>query len=463
MRKRKINIYELILQNVEKYIKKHNIDINNKNIGLGYSAGIDSSVLFYLLRELKKKYTFNIILIHVNYNLRGIHSIKDKELVEEQASIYDTKLYIKEIDKKTFSKNINLQLKARKDRYDFYKEIKKIEKLEFIMLAHHKDDLLETIIYKMCKGSGSNIVNSMKEKNGYFLRPLIYTYKNELEKLAKYKNIKYRTDESNFKDIYSRNKIRNKIIPMMTSVNSNAKNNIIEFAKIVHKETKLIRKKTNWAYNKCIVENNKLNISLIRNYDNLIINKILIKFLIKNNIEPSKKRIKEVKKIISSKKTNINALFDNKLIIKEYENILIKKSNYKKETVSINPVVIKKNGIYSFGIFSINTMHLDNIENINLKEKNKIYINANYPITIRQRKSGDFINSFPRGEKKLIKKILIENKVPQSKKNNIPIIEKNNDILALYMHEFGLNKINNNFSIKNGEKMSILCIEFNIL
>ena len=460
MRKNKKNITEYIINNTKEYIKNHKLDLNNKNIGIGYSAGVDSSVLFYVMNKIKKEYNFNIFLMHVNYNLRGEDAIKDRELAKKQAKNNDTKIFVKEIDNTTYGEGINLQLKAREDRYIFYKEIRKKEKLDYILLAHHKDDLLETIIYKMCRGAGSSISISMKEKFKHILRPLIYSYKNEIIQFAEENNVEYRNDITNSKNLYRRNKIRNQIVPVMTEINSNAKDNIINFTKKVYDETKYLRKKISICYKNVIENKSTLKIDLIKKYNKTIQNKVLIKFLIKNNIEATAKRIIEIKKIINSDKPNISSTFDNKLIIKEYSILKITEKNNEK---NISDIIIENDGNYSFNKILITAKIIEiKKEIIDLKDKNKIYINSEYPINIRKRKDGDFLISHPDGTKKSIRKILINSKVPIKMRDDIPIVEKNNEIIAVFMNDFSDNKINNNYTVKS-ETEKCICLDFQIL
>ena len=168
-----------------------------------------------------------------------------------------------------------------------------------MLIAHNRDDLAETIIYRMIKGAGTNVYKSLREKNGYILRPILNFYRKNIEVYAKNNNLEHREDYSNKKNYYARNKIRNLIIPMLEEINTKAKTNIIRFAKRSYDESTILRKKTNLLYKKNISNNNKtLNIEKIKDMNNIFTSRIIIKLMKKNNIEITEKRVSEIINII---------------------------------------------------------------------------------------------------------------------------------------------------------------------
>ena len=443
-----------MLKEIQNFLLSNIDDIQNKTLAAAYSGGIDSHVMLNILYKLKEQLSFNLIILHVNYNLRGEDSTNDELFARDTAKKYNIKIYVKEIEPNSYEGK-NIQLEARNDRYSFFKELYNKKIYDYLLIAHNKDDLAETIIYRIIKGSGTNVYKSLREKKGYILRPLLNFYRKDIEEYAKNNSLSHREDISNKKNYYARNKIRNLVIPMLEEINTKAKNNIIRFAKKSYDETIMLRKKTNFLYKKNISNSNKtLNITNIKNINDMFISKIIIKLLAKNNIEITEKRIIEIINIIKSKKPNIKIRLDNIYLIKEYNTINLKKKEEEKENIN-DYIKIEKDGVYQFLNAEIETQ---TILNKNINYKDNIYIKANYPIIIRKRRYGDILLSYPDSHKKSLRKILIDLKIPHYTKEKIPVITSaydDNKILALYLEPYGLNKIANDAAVTKEDKYII--------
>ncbi|MGL5520263.1 MAG: tRNA lysidine(34) synthetase TilS [Metamycoplasmataceae bacterium] len=173
---------------------------------LAVSGGVDSMIL------LHKNKSKNIIVAFVNYNLRPEAKIEE-EIVKNFCIKNNIKFYIHSA---TFEQEGNFQNWAREERYKFFKEIYDLENCSKLLLAHHKDDFLET--YFLNKNvKRTPYFWGIKKNNNLFemkiSRPFINKYyKNQLYKIAKRKNISFNDDKSNFEEKYSRNKIRKELI-----------------------------------------------------------------------------------------------------------------------------------------------------------------------------------------------------------------------------------------------------------
>ena len=442
-----------MLNEIKNFLVENVKDLNKKTLAVAYSGGIDSQTALHIIYKLKKEIGFNLIIVHINYNLRGSESKEDESFARNIAKKYNLKIYIKEIKEGSYNKK-NIQNEARKDRYEFFEELYKKNIFDYLIIAHNKDDFAETIIYRMIKGTGADIYNCLKKKNDYILRPMLDFYRTDIENYAKENNLKYREDSSNKKNKYARNKIRNLIIPLLETINKKSKDNIIKFSKRIYLENAFLRKKINNIYRKNLINKNVINIENIKNLNKIFLNRIIIKFLsesAKNEIEINEKRILEIIKIIKSKKSNSILRLDNFNLIKEYDKLVVEKIE-KKENEKIC-LKIEKDGIYKFAGKKIS---FKTIENKNINYKEKLYIKCDYPITVRQRKNADFLLSYPNGEKKFLRKIFIDSKIPLRKRSNIPIIENsNNEIIAIYLKPYAVNRISKKNKITEKDKYII--------
>ena len=450
-----------MLKEVEQFLLetiKENEENNKKNLSNGifnkerkitfavaYSGGIDSQILLNIAYKLKDKLNYNLVAIHVNYNLRGEESTNDEMFARETAKNYNIDIYVKQIEKGSYN-NKNTQLEARKDRYLFFKELYDKKIYDYLLIAHNKDDLAETIIYRMIKGSGTNIYKALSKKRKYVLRPILNFYRKDIEEYAKENNISHREDSSNKTNKYSRNKLRNVIIPMLEEINLQAKNNIIKFAYRVYEESNILRKKVNKTYKKIEINRNKINIKNIKN--KLLLKKIIIKFLFKNSIEITEKRLLEILKIIYSKKPNIVLRLDDYNLTKSYCILEI----IKIKNINTDSITVYNDGVYNF---AGKTITIKTVLNKDIDYKKNIYIKKTFPLTIRKRKEGDFLYSYPNGEKKYLRKILIDLKVPTKERDLIPIIESENEIAAVYLNPYGINRTSKNYALKDSDDYAL--------
>lgn len=440
-------LLETIKEDEENNKKNINVSDKEKKItfAVAYSGGIDSQVLLNIAYKLKDKLNYNLIAIHVNYNLRGEESIGDEMFARDTAKNYNIDIYVKQIEKGSYN-NKNTQLEARKDRYLFFKELYDKKIYDYLLIAHNKDDLTETIIYRMVKGSGTNIYKALSKKRKYVLRPILNFYRKDIENYAKENNLSHREDSSNKTNKYSRNKLRNVIIPMLEEINLQAKNNIIKFAYRVYEESNILRKKVNKTYKKIEISRNKINIKNIKN--KLLLKKIIIKFLFKNNIEITEKRLLEILKIIYSKKPNIVLRLDDYNLAKSYYMLEIVKTN----DINTDSITIYNDGVYNFAGKNIK---IKTVLNKDIDYKKNIYIKKTFPIVIRKRKEGDFLYSYPNGDKKYLRKILIDLKVHSKERDLIPIIESENEIAAIYLEPYGINRVSKNYALKNNNDYAL--------
>lgn len=440
-----------MLNDIKTFLVESIKNIEKKTLAVAYSGGIDSQTMLNIACRLKEELKFNLIIIHINYNLRGEESKEDELFARNTARKYNLNIYVKEIEKGSYDKK-NIQNEARKDRYKFFEELYNKNIYDYLLIAHNKDDFVETIIYRMIKGAGADIYSVVKKKKNYILRPMLDFYRKDIEDYAKENNLEYREDSSNKSCKYARNKIRNLIIPELETINKKSKDNIIKFAKRVYLESAFLRNKTNDIYKKILTNKNSINIEKIKNLKRIFLNRIITKFLAENNIEITEKRIFEIIKIIKSKKRNIILRLDNYNLIKEYDLLTVENIKETKE-IKNNYLKVEKDGTYKF--FNRNII-FKTVENKNINYKEKLYIKNDYPLIVRQRKEADFLLAYPDGKKKYLRKIFIDLKIPLRIRNAIPIIENsNNEITAIYLKPYSINRISKNAAINENDKYII--------
>ena len=203
------------MSNIYQHIIQKWAFLSTKKIFVACSGGVDSMTLLSIFIKAK----WDVEVLHVNYNLRGQDSIDDQKLVEESCIKNKIPFHLKNIELQPIldQKGGNLQEIARQIRYDFFNEKKIISTDNYIALGHHQDDQIETFFMHIARKSGIMGMACMKENNKRFIRPLLPFSKIEIIQFAKENNISWREDYSNKTNKYSRNILRNILIPELTN------------------------------------------------------------------------------------------------------------------------------------------------------------------------------------------------------------------------------------------------------
>ena len=396
-------------------------DINFDNyVVVGVSAGPDSMCLLNIL----EKKTNKIIVCHINHNIRE-QSIIEEEYLKKYCQEHN--LIFESMTIKEYKEN-NFENEARKIRYKYYEEILNKYNSNKLFLAHHGDDLIETILMKIERVSNiegyAGIKRISKLKNYDIIRPLLPYTKNDIITYNKSHNITYYIDSSNTNIDYTRNWYRHKVLPILKEKDKNIHLKFLKYSETLQEYNEYIDREINKKIPN-IYQNDIINIDILNKEDPFLKKNIL--YYIMNDIYNNEsniiteKHIQNILAIINSNKPNLSInMPQGKILVKEYNKLYIK-NNIKEE---------KKYKI----IFEDNTK----IDNLEIKKESKEESDGNnicrlnskdikFPIYIRNRKDGDYMILKNSNYKKKIKEIFIENKLPISKRNNYPLLVDSDD------------------------------------
>ena len=206
-----------MLAKLKAHIESHHLFSTQDRLLLGVSAGVDSIVLAHLLKEL----SFDFFIAHMNFGLRGQESDLDADFVEQWGRNHGIITHILKVDTGVYAKKnqLSIQMAARSLRYDWFSELASLHKCSAVLTAHHADDNLETVLFNLTKGTGIRGLRGMKIQQGLLVRPLLIFDKQEIINYAEKQRISWREDVSNASNKYVRNKIRNKVLPVLKELN----------------------------------------------------------------------------------------------------------------------------------------------------------------------------------------------------------------------------------------------------
>ncbi|MCK4662226.1 MAG: tRNA lysidine(34) synthetase TilS [Bacteroidales bacterium] len=208
------------------FIKNNNLFKITDKILLAVSAGIDSVVMADIF--FKSKIVCSIA--HCNFHLRDNEANEDEIFVKNLAEQYKMPFYKIDFNTKEFAKqhNLSLQMAARDLRYEWFEKIRKENDYQHIAIAHNKNDSIETFLINIARGTGIKGLTGIKPKSGKIVRPVLFAYREDIEKYAKENSIEYREDSSNKSLKYHRNKIRHQLIPIFKEINPNFEQSITD-------------------------------------------------------------------------------------------------------------------------------------------------------------------------------------------------------------------------------------------
>ncbi|HHE46041.1 MAG TPA: tRNA lysidine(34) synthetase TilS [Candidatus Moranbacteria bacterium] len=306
-----------LIKKVQETIFQYKLFGYGSRIILGISGGPDSVALLHIFSKLQKKYALELIIVHVNYGLRGQDSQLDERIVRELAKKYGFKIFVKKVT----TSDITLQGKNKKDfseqnlryiRYTFFEKIRKENNFDFMALAHNLDDQVETYLMRVIRGSGLVGLSAMLFKNKKIIRPLLNVPRSRILIYLKKNNLKWRLDKTNLETKFLRNKIRHQFIPYLEkNFNPNIRKTIFQATLSIAQDENLLSALTQEIY-----PNSKtLKISWLKQLHPALQKRVLRKAItkVKTNLrDVEASHIYEIIKIIESQKGK-----SQKVILKE--------------------------------------------------------------------------------------------------------------------------------------------------
>ena len=409
---------------LRKHIESKKIFNKNETIVLALSGGVDSMVLFDILMNLDLN--LKIVLAHVNHNKRE-ESKMEYEMLKKLAKKSKIPFEGYEVE---LNDNSNFHDDSRNQRYTFFRVIAQKHKASKIVVAHHLDDQVETIIMRLIRGTSfsgyAGIPSIRKDRNISIIRPLMKVSKKDILDYARDHNIVYYEDLSNSEDFYTRNRYRNKIFPLLRIENPNLNERILQFRDYIESaDLVLDRIKNEFIEKHCVY--NTLNLDEFNGLERIIKIKVLthiINSATNNTLEIMYEQYNSILKMCLSDVPNQSySLGDDYTLRKEYDCIFIEKDvPFEKINLTIN----------KFGEYFVSDNHSFIFSDKKIEHKYTNYFELCYnsevfPLYLRNRENGDKMK-LKVGTKK-IKDILIDKKIPQSARDKLLVLSNEDNVL----------------------------------
>ena len=419
------------MENVIEYIKEHKMIKSGEIIGVACSGGRDSISLLHYLNSIKAELDCEVVAINVDHGIRQLSAL-DTEFVMQFCKDHKIRAYKfkGEALKVAKEEKLTVEQAARKARYGIFETVIQKGVCDKIALAHHMYDQAETVLLNILRGAGLNGARGMEPvRDGIYIRPLLATPRENIMAYIDEFGLEYVDDETNKDTTYSRNYLRNIVMPALRRHFHGADRSLVNFAELCKKDDNFINSKIDT--NTMIETKEYVKVPLSYFYqDEAIVNRILKKVFDKFSRQDFERRHIDIVRSFAVEAENGNMItlpFKVKAL-KEYDYIIIGYIK-KKENIGEYPFQSGKLKIEGYGIIRSTSSKVLTEPKIHqhIVDAEKLPNNAVW----RFRQEGDTFAPLGLGGTKKLKEYFIDKKVPQRMRNEIPVLAVGNKILAV--------------------------------
>ncbi len=412
-----------MLKAFKNHLQKQFPYLKNSTSILAISGGMDSVVLAHLLTKLE----YPVIFAHCNFNLRAAESDKDAAFVEKLAKKLQYRVFIQNFDTLAFAEDhkISTQMAARELRYQWFEELRQEQKADFILTAHHANDILETFLINLSRGSGIVGLQGIPEQNGSILRPLLPFSREEIADYATKNRIEWREDASNNSDKYLRNHLRHHAIPSLMEAVPNFLNTFSTSLKHLQSSSALVEDYISFIYPKVVTQTFdgfQLNIDQLRQLPH----KEAVLYELLKNFGFS--AWDDIYALLDAQSGKV-VLSPTHRLVKDREFLLLAQAENSEEgsiPVKAEDRLLKLDAI----ILSI--LNVEKDEKIgNLGSKSAVFDaeTLHFPLTLRSWQEGDYFYPFGMHGKKKLSKYFKDEKCSILDKEKIKVLCNGNEII----------------------------------
>lgn len=450
------------------FILSENMLADADGIVAGVSGGADSVAMLVGLCELSEKLSLKkdkIIAVHINHMIRGEEADGDQKFVEalcEKLGIC-CKVFAKNIPELAKEKGLTLEEAGRLYRYQCFEEVSKAEGIQNIAVAHNQNDVAETLLFNILRGSGLNGLAAIKAKRDNIIRPILFASRNQIEEYLNDKKQDYVTDSTNLTLDYDRNKIRHIILPTMMEINDKAIEHLEALAKEAEDSYQYVHKSAKEFLDEYIDEGNtsslKVDLDKLQSADDLMCGHIIheaIGVVAGKKKDITRKHVDSVKQLLTQG-TGKQLSLPYELIARiSYNQLIIEKTGKDTEDLCVD---ISKPGEYKLpdkGKLIVTMTDTVDAEQLlkNTYTKYFDYDKIMGTLCIRKPMQGDYIRIDGKGSTKKLSKLFVDMKIDRKVRESIPVIAVMDEVLWV----IGV-RYNEAYRVDDNTK-NILCVEY---
>ena len=218
----------MLKRKVRQFIEHQELLQKGDRILVALSGGADSVALLRVLLQLG----YTCEAAHCNFHLRGEESNRDETFVRNLCQQLNIQLHVQHFDTTSYAKanGISIEMAARNLRYNWFEELRQETGCQWIAVAHHQDDSIETFLLNLIRGTGIKGLRGIQPKNGYVVRPLLCVNREEILDYLQHLGQPFVNDSTNQQHDYTRNKIRLDLLPLLETINPSIRESLLQTA-----------------------------------------------------------------------------------------------------------------------------------------------------------------------------------------------------------------------------------------
>ncbi|WP_313528233.1 tRNA lysidine(34) synthetase TilS [Anaerotignum sp.] len=401
---------------------------------VGVSGGADSIALLHILKEFSLGQNWSLTAVHVHHGLRAVEADRDRDFVEKICREWEIpcKVYCFDVAKEAETRGMGTEEAGRLLRYESFQ---KESEGGIIAVAHNQNDQGETVLMRLCRGAGGAGLIGIRPVRDNIVRPLLFCTRKEIESYCEENQLSYCQDSTNFESVYTRNRIRNQILPLLEEIYPKTTEHIAQTAEILGEEQEYLQMQTQDLFFRSAKKVGKseisLNVEVLQSAHTVLRKRVFAAALEKLGVKRDVgaihfEKLNDLLDQESGKSINL----PNKVIAKKnYDFLQIKKAHHGGKDFCYPLNVGEEIFVPEAGIFvNLKVCTEKKAENDN-DGCTKVFDYDKIGCTLfcRTRQKGDSL-AIRNGRKKL-KDFMIDEKIPREERDSLPLIALDSDIL----------------------------------
>lgn len=435
----------LLIKRVEQYMADNQMVCTGDHLIVGVSGGTDSMCLLFVLHALSEKLSLKLTAVHINHGLRGADADEDQAFVEHFCEGYHIDYICYTTNIRTLAKEEHLSEEeaGRSFRYRCFEQARTERGAQKVAVAHHQDDLSETVLFNIFRGTGLDGLAGILPVRDQIIRPLLCLSRREIEAMLMDEGIPFRTDQTNFAATYSRNRIRLDILPYVREhINAGVDGHLTQLAAMAVQLKVYLKYQQEQVYEGLQNPDGGLRTDPLGALEPIILREVIRRW-----IQEQAGGLKDISQV------HIEAIIDlvykpvgrqlhlpyGIVVMRTYDSIEFIKNGKNREEEHLCPgeVDIRTPGQYICPPYSGTIEVLvENADQISKFEQNSYtkcfdYDKIESSLKLRYRQPGDYMVMNTRGERKLLRRILIDEKIPRASREQMLLVADGAHILWL--------------------------------
>ena len=453
----KVKNIKRFINEFERFISENRLIVENDDVLIAVSGGLDSVVLLRLLNDHSEKTGIGISVVHFHHHLRGTEADRDASFVETISGDLGVPFTLKHLNVREASEESgsSIQDAAHQLRRGEFGELVREFGYSKIATAHHKDDQLETLLMRLVTGAGPEGMSGIRVREGKYVRPLMFADKNQLKEYAEAAGIEWVEDSSNKENAYLRNRLRNRVIPILKEINPSASTAAARTAATFGQMMDGINGLVDGVLDSCIVSERESEITLaiseMTDYFDTIGYFIIDNALKRIEEEPPtviNRQFDDISKLVKSGKTGAEiSLSKGFRILKDRDNLIIYRSLSQSEEI---PVQIGVPAKYNDMILETRTTGWNTGSKLPKGADHEVIdfnLITEQKLVLGNWKEGDKIRPLGLKGHKKVSDLLTEAKIPLHRKRRYPVLRSGDEILWVC----GI-RLNDKYKVTDGTK-----------